>query len=403
MLSFSEAQRAASDAVKILGVTQVPVDSAAGFTLSEDIKSKIDVSPFRNSAMDGYAIHSESLAGCTKENPLTLPVSGAIFAGESDSAEISSSVAVKIMTGAPVPRECDAVVKVEDVQSRDDSVQFFAPAKVGQNIRRPGEDIAKGDTLFRAGDRLGPLDIGVLASIGISEVTAYRKPRVQILVTGDELVEPGVALQHGQIYNSNQRTISSLIQNHCSDVQAGQIIVDNLEQLTRALESDTDVIITSGGVSAGDKDFVPEAAEAAGWKTVFHKCAVKPGKPIYFARRGDQCLFGLPGNPLSVAVTCAVFVIPALKKMAGRSDYEITPARAELQRTPPRKTKRTLIWPGKIWRDGAKTCAAFSEKTSSAALSALLQSDGLIMQSSENELSDSSGQVLAIRWRDLLH
>lgn len=402
MLSFSEAQNATLDSVSSLGVETVSIDDSLGLVLAEDIVSKINVSSFRNSAMDGFAVRSESLSGCSKENPRTFQIAGAIYAGQSPLSTIPPEFAIRIMTGAPVPEQFDAVVKIEDVVCSEESVQFSAPAKVGQHTREPGEDIKKGERLFCAGQRLGVLDMGVLASIGVSEISALRKPTALICVTGDELAEPGQELQAGQIYNSNKRTIRAMIHNHCRSVTASQTISDEFESLRDALNTDTDVIITSGGVSTGDKDFVPAAAEAAGWETVFHKAAVKPGKPLYFARRGSQYLFGLPGNPLSSAVICAVFVLPALKKIAGRSDFALSPISAQL--TPPehRKAARTLIWPGRIWQEGSKTCAAFAEKTSSAALSALLNSDGLIMQRPEFPEAPHNGQVQALRWREIL-
>jgi molybdopterin molybdotransferase len=294
------------------------------------------------------------------------------------------------MTGAPVPDGYDAVVRFEDTTYDDKQVTFHQAIGNYTYIRAPGEDVEAGQKLFKTGDRLGPLDIGLLASIGLPEVTVYNRPSVLIATTGNELVPPGDVLPPGAVYNSNLYTIEAMVSPFSRSLQRLTGVDDSVEQLQTIMASDAEVIVTSGGVSAGERDLVIEAAETAGFESIFHKIRIKPGKPVYFARRGDQLLFGLPGNPLSTAVTCAIFVLPALKKMVGWKNYRLSPMPAQ----------RMLIWPGSFTNSGGEILAEFSPKRSSAALSALLGSDGLIFQSIRDSAEPPTIKV--VPWDQIL-
>lgn len=396
-LSLADAQRMILEAACPLGSVKTPLDDLPGCVFAEDIVSEVDISPFRNSAMDGFAVVSSTLSNCTENSPVTLPVAATVYAGGTVESQASEGQALKIMTGAPVPDGYDAVVKVEDVSYTDSAVTFSSSVSAGTNIRPAGEDVTRGQKLFARGALCRELDIGSLAAIGRDSALVYRKPTVLVMATGDELVEPGTALEFGQIYNSNSRTVRALVRKFCESVTTADSASDSVESLSKKLDTNEDVVVTSGGVSAGDRDFVIEAAESVGWETVFHKVAIKPGKPLYFARRGRQLLFGLPGNPLSTAVTCALFVIPALKKILGRADYQPTAQSVTLIDSGRRASGRTLIWPGKIHEDEGQLRASYSEKTSSAALTALLDSDGLIITDPAAE-----SPAHAILWRQIL-
>lgn len=401
MISFDEASRLILEAAEPLESTNVPVDDCVGYVLAEDIISSVDVSPFCNSAMDGFAVRAERLKGCSTDSPLELTVATTVYAGDSTDLKGTAGKAVRIMTGAPVPSGYDTVVRFEDCTHDAGTVTFTVPATTGANVRQPGEDISIGQKLFSVGDCIGELDTGILASVGRAEVAVHRKPTVLIAATGDELVPPGRHLKPGQIYNSNDQTIRSMVRRFGKPIESSKPIADSSDALANALASDCDVVITSGGVSAGDRDLLVSTAEQNGWCRIFHKARIKPGKPIYAARRGRQLLFGLPGNPLSTAVTCAVFVIPALKKMSGISNYQLRLSQATLSPDSIRKSGRMLIWPGSIKGNGASTIVEFSPKKSSAALSALLGSDGLIFQTATDDRSQP--EVRAIRWRHLLN
>lgn len=398
MISYQEATELVFKSASKLGRINLELDKAQGCVLADNVVSPVDVPPFRNSAMDGFAVSFEQLENCSPENPVSLPLETTIFAGDILSEIQSRGSAVKVMTGAPVPSGFDCVVKLEDTKSGKHHVTFCKPAESGENIRPAGEDIVSGQTLFTRGHRLETFDIGILASIGLTNAPVYEKPSLQVVTTGDELVEPGEKLKQGQIYNSNRYTIASMLCGFCKKMEVISTVHDTFESLNAILNCEQDVIVTTGGVSAGEKDLLPAAAEANGWETMFHKVAIKPGKPIYFARKQNQLLFGLPGNPLSAAITCALFVFPALKRMAGYEKFKLQPTAALLDNSPEMKSDRTIIWPGKIWNRGKQTFASFSAKKSSAALSALLGSDGIIFQRDHD-----SAEVEVVTWNQVFN
>lgn len=405
MILFDEAMERVLDSCAPLGKTTLPIEKTIGYVLSDDILSPIDVSPFRNSAMDGFAVRAEWLSGATEPNPVCLPISSTIYAGDStDSIENHKhGNVVRIMTGALLPDSFDSVVKREDVQSTDTEATFINSITNGENVREAGEDLQKGELVFSAGDIVRPWDVGLFAGIGMRELSVMRRPTAVIASTGDELVSPGKGLMPGQIYNSNAFAIRSLIEQFCGKLYHHTRVDDNESSLRQLFKSETDVIITTGGVSVGDKDMVVRIAGECGFTTIFHKVAIKPGKPFYFARRGKQLLFGLPGNPLSAAVTCAVFAIPALKKLSGTQDYKLARIDAKLDTGEARKTNRLLIWPGRITNDNrnGRMSVRYSPKKSSAALSALKHSDGLIFQSAPSD-TETEPRITFLSWQQLL-
>lgn len=401
MIEFEQACDKIFDHTQDLGKEDRSIEAAVGYVLAEDITSPINVSSFRNSAMDGFAVRSEWLAHCSEGQPLTLPVGRTSFAGDASAAKGPALHAPKVMTGAMVPAECDSVVPFEDTDYDDNQVTFRRPVAAGAHVRQPGEDITLGQKLYSKGTTLGPLDIGVLATIGMRTVATYRRPSLLILGTGDELTNPGDDLADGKIYDSNTFTLQALVSPFCERVERVCGVRDRKEEIAKALDSNHDIIVTTGGVSAGERDLVVDMAEAAGWNRVFHKVRIKPGKPIYFATRNKQLLFGLPGNPLSTAVTCSVFLIPALKKMIGSKNYRLGLQPARLAPEAIRKSGRKLIWPGMIQSEAGQFRASFSPKKSSAALTALMGTDGLVFQAAtDGEGKDVTVEVLS--WDDIL-
>jgi len=401
MIDYKKAEELILGTCVPLGTESLPIEEAIGRVLTDDIISPINVSPFRNSAMDGFAVDSRQLEHCSSDKPVTLPVAATLFAGSTLKPNYDRSVAVKVMTGGPVPNEYDSVVMVEKTRFDDQTVTFESPSPPGMNVRDAGEDIARGELLFSAGQRLGVLDIGLLAGIGLKDIPVNKQPSVLIVTTGDELQVPGQPLSSGKIYNSNKYTILSMIRDLCQPPDIVSCVSDRFDDLVSNLDRDYDVIITSGGVSAGDRDLVVSAAGKCGWRQIFHKVSVKPGKPVFFAQRDHRMLFGLPGNPLSAAVTCAVFVLPALKRMSGCHDHRLVLAPALLHKCLPRKGDRMLIWPGRIWSENSEVLATYSEKKSSAALSALRGSDGLIFQQKRSESDDISLDVKVVKWHQV--
>lgn len=288
---------------------------ALDYILAEDIISPINVPPFDNSAMDGYAVRITDL-----NVSLTLPLAGKSFAGQPFNDEWPLGSCIRIMTGAPIPAGCEAVIMQEKTQVSGEQITFDAVPKLHSNIRSAAEDIAVGEAVLSHGRRLTPRDIPMLASIGISTVKVYRRLKVAIFSTGDELKTLGEPLQHGDIYDSNRYSITAMLSRLNLDIIDFGIIPDDEAMLRDTfLKADAaaDAVITSGGVSVGEADYTKVLLEELG--TIgFWKLAIKPGKPFAFGTLPNSKFFGLPGNPVSATVTFHQLVVPALDKMSNQ-------------------------------------------------------------------------------------
>lgn len=293
------------------------LSQAAGRVLATDVVAQQPVPPHANSAMDGYALRMTDLPAHR-----TLPVAGTNLAGQPAFTELPTGACLRIMTGAVLPAGADAVVMQEQVECVGDDVLFPESMKPGQNIRPAGDDIAANQNVLIKGRTLSAPELGVLASLGYERISVVRRLRVAVFVTGDELQSPGQALAAGQIYDSNRITLLALLERSgCEAVDLGRA-PDSLEGLTAllsevSLDSSIDAVITTGGVSVGEADFVRDAVAAVG-KLQLWRVAIKPGRPFAYGRLGGgQHFFGLPGNPVSAMVTFLLLVMPALRKMQG--------------------------------------------------------------------------------------
>ncbi len=323
MLSVEEARERVLARFQPLAAEEVPLTEALGRVLAIDAVAREASPPFANSAMDGYALRSLDTRAATPDTPVSLRLAGEVPAGNVYAGEVGPGEAVRILTGAPVPAGADAVIQQELVSVAGDAVTLEAPVAVGNNIREAGEDARPGTLLARAGTELGPAEIALLASLGVSPARVTRRPRVAILATGNELERLGEPLRPGQIYDSNTPyLIAAVTRAGATPVSLG--VARDLEDDLRAklgAARGFDLLLTSGGVSVGDYDLVKRVLSERGSMT-FWRVRLKPGKPLAFGALDGTPLLGLPGNPVSAAVTFELFGRPAIRRMLGAAQVE---------------------------------------------------------------------------------
>jgi len=383
MIPVEDALETILEAVSPLGVESVSLSESLGRTLACEITARWANPPWDNSAMDGYALRAAETAGASKDAPVTLRVAYDLPAGSAPGADVGEGEAVRIMTGAPVPTGADAVVMVERTQrgDADGTVRIMAAARVGENIRKAGEDFQRGERVLEKGTLIRPAEIAMLATAGASAVRVYRRPRVAVISTGDELVETGPAPGPGKIPNSNGPALCALVAG-CEAVPVDLgIAADTVESLREKLTEAQacDCIVSSGGVSVGDYDFVKDVLEELGSEMVFWKVAMKPGKPLAFGMIGGKPAFGLPGNPVSSMVAFEQFVRPALMKMAGAAACKRRTFRARLTEDIRTKPGRKNFIRAVLSSDEHGLCATPLEHQGSGMISTMVRANALIV------------------------
>jgi molybdopterin molybdotransferase len=321
MLSVKEAQEKVLHSEIKIKTKVVSILDSLGLVLAEGIISKDDIPAYDNSAMDGFAVKSVDIIGADKNYPVKLKmIREDIPAGKASADKLESGYCVPIMTGAPIPQGSDSVVMKEDALREGVEVLIFKECKPGENIRYAGEDIKKGDKVIEKGKKIFPGDIGVMASIGKSEVLVKRPPTVGILATGNELIEIGEELKEGKVRDSNSYALASQVKEAGAYFSRFGIVKDEKSELKKSILkalSDCDILLITGGVSVGDYDYVKEILNEIGAEFVFWRVNQRPGKPLAFLTYKDKFIFGLPGNPVSVMVCFEIYVRPLIKKIMG--------------------------------------------------------------------------------------
>jgi molybdopterin molybdotransferase len=324
MRSVEEHQRVVAGLITARPAVAAELPDAEGRVLSDDVTATVSLPVFDNSAMDGYAVRADEIASAASDHPVKLPVAEDIPAGRTDIPALRPGTAHRIMTGAPVPTGATAIVPVEATDGRVDVVSIHAPSVEGQYIRRAGEDVAAGTTVLRAGQVVIPAVVGLAAALGLPELTVIPRQRVLIISTGSELVSPGSPLRPGQIYESNSPMLAAAVRDAGAAVVGTAVAGDDVAGFTALLDryaAESDLIITSGGVSAGAYEVVKDAFGRAGGQGVeFVKVAMQPGMPQGAGRVAGTPIVTLPGNPVSSLVSFEVFIRPALRSAMGLPD-----------------------------------------------------------------------------------
>lgn len=328
LISVSTAVSRILENISTLDAESIPLGLSRGRILAEDVCAPVPLPMFSNSSMDGFAVISEDLLDATPDKPVELSVIADLPAGTVENTEMRRGQAFRIMTGAPIPLGCDAVVRVEDTNINDwhsaekmtQTVLVYRQVFPGENLRLQGDDVKSGEIVLKKGSVLRPQEVGFLSMFGISSVNVHRKPRIALLSTGDELLPLGSPITPGHIYDANFFTLSSLVEEIGGEVFNLGIAADNKEQirnrLDMAVNSRVDLIVSSAGVSVGAFDFVRHVVEENG-NLAFWKVNIRPGKPLAFGNYRGTPFLGLPGNPVSAFVGFKVFVLPAIQKLKG--------------------------------------------------------------------------------------
>lgn len=357
MLELEEAQERILNEIRgICEVEQVCIDKLVNRVLAEDIIAKYDQPPFPRSPLDGYAVRSRDTVGANVDAPVSLCVTGEIMAGQSLDCEIEYGLAVRIMTGAPIPEGTDCVIKQENTDCGEQIVQIYTEMSSGQNYCHQGEDYKKGDCLLPRGTILGPAEIGVIASTGMMAVSCYRKPRVLLFSTGDELAVAGDTLKKGQIYDANLYMIWSQFSKWEVEIVEKDSMGDDPQMISSFIRkhlSRADIVVTTGGVSVGKKDIMHDVFELLGVRRIFWGIAIKPGMPTLVGELDGKLLLCLSGNPYGAIANLHLLVRPAIAAMSRRTDLDMIHLSGQLlcsyeKASPVRRFIRAFYNQGKV-------------------------------------------------------
>lgn len=381
---------------------EVAIDECAGRVLAAAATSPVDLPPWHNSAMDGYAVRGEDVRGASAQAPVRLVLTESVQAGGFPTREVGAGEAIRIMTGAPLPVGADSVIRVEHTQLQRNGVSVFSDADAGRNIRRRGEDVRQGEDVLAAGRFLRPAEIGLLASIGCATARVHRRPVVAILSTGDELVDVDAfdEVRAGRrIVNSNSYALAAAVRALGAQPLVLGIARDDRahlrELLSRGLKAD--VLVTSAGASVGDHDLVKDVLEELGVVTRFWRVRIRPGSPFSFGLADRVPVFGLPGNPVSALVTFEILVKPALRKMLGRSTLHTPVVSARLAERVRTSTGLTQFMRVRLSVEAGATIATLTGPQGSGILSSIAQADGLMVVPEDVAELEAGAMVRVVR------
>jgi len=374
MISIEDAQRTILEYITPLETEKVSVFQGLNRVTPEDHIAPWDIPAADNSAMDGYAFSHAAFSGNR------LRVTDFLPAGEARTVPVPAGEAVKIMTGAPIPPGCDTVVPIEDVLDDGEWIRFTSPVKVGSHVRKRGEDIRSGNVVIPAGSLLRPQEIGMLSAMGTTAPAVYRRARVAVLATGDELLEPGSAPAPGKIINSNSYSMAAQVLDTGGDPVLLGIAPDTLDATCDKIKAglNADILVITGGVSVGDRDFVKTAIEKLGGSVTFWKVNIKPGKPLAFAMLQGKPVFALAGNPVGAMVAFELFVRPSILKAMGHKRLFRPVVKAVLQEPAANKGKRPHLVRGMVSVRDDRYHVSTTGNQSSGRLSSMIQGNGLI-------------------------
>jgi len=358
MISFESAKQKILNNTPLVGTKYVPLTQCDGYVLAEEIKTKEAVPAFDSSAVDGYAVRYQDVVDTTANNPVGLSLTGMIRAGDAGNVNIKKNSAVKIFTGAPVPRLASAIVMKEVTEEENGKVFIKKKAIKGQNIRKKGEEFRIGETIFSPGKIISPPVVAMLASLGVVKVKVYKKPRITLIITGDEVRPPSAKIKKGQIRDSNSFALVSSLHSIGIDAIDIKHIGDSRSATQKAFTTAlkrSDVIISVGGVSVGDYDLVKDVLREIGVNEIFWRVAMKPGKPNYFGVKNNKLVFGLPGNPVSAMISYYVLIRPCILKMMGASIINPFVMQARLTEAIKKKPDRIEFVRGIVEKNNAGT------------------------------------------------
>ena len=406
LMTFEEAKQTIEKHFKpaFLGEEETVLIEAYNRVLNQDIVSTLDIPPFNRSTVDGYAVKAQDTYGADENKPATLKVTGVVNIGEEPNVKVGKGEAAEIVTGAVIPDGADAVVMVEDTEREDDQLHVYGAVTVNENVMKKGSDIKKDQTVLRKGQVLGSSEIGVIAALGLTKVKVLKIPMVAVLSTGGEVTEPGKELPAGKIYDINAYSISAaVIESGGKPVYFG-VVPDDKAALAKALQTavaSADMVITSGGVSVGPRDYTPQIVDSLGKPgLVVYGIALKPGKPTTVAFIGEKPVFALPGHPTSALLNFILFARPLVQRLAGRPVTSMKTVRAVAgSRMFSAKGRRTFVMVRLEFDRDCRLIASPVESGASGAITTLAGADGFVEIGENEQFVDTDQEVEVVLFR----